>query len=389
MSSTQLNPAVEAISAFFPCYNDDATIASMVRIAVATLDRVGVLDGEVIVIDDGSFDNSPKVLAELAADEPMLTVVTHDRNRGYGGALLSGFAAAKKQWVFYTDGDGQFDPAELELLVRHASDDVDVVQGYKLRRADGMLRRVIGRMYHRFVAFFFGLRIRDTDCDFRLIRQSSLDEIELVHTTGVICVELVRKLQDSGARFTEVGVHHYRRVYGKSEFFRLPAIARTLWDLAGLWVGLVVLRRGRSRALGRSGRRRHHDDRRAEGHVAMGEEAALGSRQRRERAVEGTPLDVGRPWCGRRGASRSRGGAAARGRRGPRRAERGTSRRRSPRSHDEAVVACQLDELGASVAPPPVHRHVVLAPQRFEGGLEQQERAAGCEHTRELTQRAA
>ena len=85
-----------------------------------------------------------------------------------------------------------------------------------------MLRRVIGRMYHRFVAFFFGLRIRDTDCDFRLIRQSSLDEIELVHTTGVICVELVRKLQDSGARFTEVGVHHYRRVYGKSEFFRAP-----------------------------------------------------------------------------------------------------------------------------------------------------------------------
>ena len=159
--------------------------------------------------------------------------------------MLSGFAAAKKQWVFYTDGDGQFDPAELELLVRHASDDVDVVQGYKLRRADGVLRRVIGRVYHRFVAFFFGLRIRDTDCDFRLIRQSSLQEIELVYTTGVICVELVRKLQDSGARFTEVGVHHYRRVYGKSEFFRLPAIARTLWDLAGLWVGLVVFRRGR------------------------------------------------------------------------------------------------------------------------------------------------
>jgi glycosyltransferase involved in cell wall biosynthesis len=246
VSSTQLNPAVDAVSAFFPCYNDDATIASMVRIAVATLDRVGVLDGEVIVIDDGSTDNSAKVLAELGAEEPMLTVVTHERNRGYGGALLSGFSAAKKQWVFYTDGDGQFDPAELELLVRHASDDVDVVQGYKLRRADGMIRRVIGRMYHRFVAFFFGLRIRDTDCDFRLIRQSKLDEIELVYTTGVICVELVRKLQDSGARFTEVGVHHYRRVYGKSEFFRLPAIARTLWDLAGLWVSLVALRRGRS-----------------------------------------------------------------------------------------------------------------------------------------------
>jgi glycosyltransferase involved in cell wall biosynthesis len=247
-----LNPAVESISAFFPCYNDEATIASMVRLAISTFERVGVCEADVTVVDDGSTDSSPKVLAALAADEPKLRVVTHDANRGYGGALLSGFAHATKHWVFYTDGDGQFDPAELEVLVRHASPDVDVVQGYKLRRADGVLRRVIGRVYHQFVARVFGLRIRDTDCDFRLIRRSALDEVELEHTTGVICVELVRKLQDSGARFTEVGVHHYRRVYGRSEFFRAPAVARTLWALGALWVELVLLGRGRDRALVRA-----------------------------------------------------------------------------------------------------------------------------------------
>jgi hypothetical protein len=130
-------------------------------------------------------------------------------------------------------------------LVAAASEGVDVVQGFKLRRADGWARRVVGRVYHRFVATMFGLRIRDTDCDFRLIRRSVLDEITLTHSTGVICVELVRKLQDVGARFVEVGVHHYRRVYGTSEFFRVSAITRTLWDLAGLWVTLVLLRRGR------------------------------------------------------------------------------------------------------------------------------------------------
>jgi glycosyltransferase involved in cell wall biosynthesis len=243
-----VNPAVEAVSVFFPCYNDEATIADLVRVAVATIDRVGVCDAEVIVVNDGSTDRSAAVLAALQGEVPLLRVVTHERNRGYGGALLSGFAASTKQWIFYTDGDGQFDPAELELLVQRAADDVDVVQGYKLRRADGPVRAVIGRVYHRFVKFCFGLQIRDTDCDFRLIRKATLDQVTLVHTTGVICVELVRKLQDVGARFAEVGVHHYRRVHGTSEFFRVGAIVRTLADLAGLWVRLVVLRRGRTDA---------------------------------------------------------------------------------------------------------------------------------------------
>jgi glycosyltransferase involved in cell wall biosynthesis len=240
-----VNPAVEAVSAFFPCFNDAATIASMVNLAMTTLDRLGV-DGEVIVINDGSTDGSAGVLADLVTRQPRLRIVTHERNSGYGAVLLSGFGAAAKQWVFYTDGDAQYDPTELELLVEHATDDVDVVQGYKLRRADGLARRIVGRVYHRFVALFFGLEIRDTDCDFRLIRRAMLDKVELQHTTGVICVELVKKLQDAGATFTEVGVHHYRRVHGRSEFFTLPAVIGTLWDLAGLWIELVVLRRGRS-----------------------------------------------------------------------------------------------------------------------------------------------
>jgi glycosyltransferase involved in cell wall biosynthesis len=249
VSSDPVNRAVQALSVFFPCYNDEGTISWMVEVAIATLKRTGVDDAEVIVVNDGSSDRSAAILDELMTREPLLRVVTHEHNRGYGGALLSGFEASKKQWVFYTDGDGQFDPAELELLVERASDDVDVVQGYKLRRADGMLRAVIGRVYHRFVKLMFGLRIRDTDCDFRLIRRSALDRVTLVHTTGVICVELVRKLQDAGARFTEVGVHHYRRVHGTSEFFRVGAIARTLRDLAGLWVQMVVLRRGRTSSI--------------------------------------------------------------------------------------------------------------------------------------------
>jgi glycosyltransferase involved in cell wall biosynthesis len=236
-----MNPAVESISAFFPCYNDEATIASMVNLAFVTIERVGA-DGEVIVIDDGSTDDSPHVLKELSDEHERLRVVTHERNRGYGGALLSGFASAAKQWVFYTDGDAQFDPAELELLVEKVRPDVDVVQGYKIRRADNLARRVIGRVYHRFVAFMFGLKVRDTDCDFRLIRKAKLDQVSLEHSTGVICVELIRKLQDAGASFVEAPIHHYPRLHGQSQFFRLSAVVGSLRDLALLWFRLVVFR---------------------------------------------------------------------------------------------------------------------------------------------------
>jgi glycosyltransferase involved in cell wall biosynthesis len=241
-----VNGAVESISAFFPCYNDEATIGPIAEATAASLDHVGA-DGEIIVVNDGSSDGSERVLKQLTETEPRLRVVTHEHNRGYGGALLSGFGAATKQWVFYTDGDGQFDPTELELLVARASDEVDVVQGYKLNRADNLARKIIGRVYHSFVAFTFGLHVRDTDCDFRLIRRSMLEGVHLEKTTGVICVELVRKLQDAGARFSEVGVHHYPRTHGKSQFFKLSSVARTLWDLARLWVQLVVMRRGKAR----------------------------------------------------------------------------------------------------------------------------------------------
>ena len=235
------NPAVEAVSAFFPCYNDAPTIGGLVETVAATMDELG-LDYEVIVIDDSSSDESPQVLEATGERVPQLRVVRHPFNRGYGGALISGFNTARKQWVFYTDGDGQYDPSELELLIKEARDDVDVVQGYKTSRSDPLSRKIVGFVYQRTARRLFELRIRDVDCDFRLIRREALERIQLFHTSGVICVELVRKLQDAGARFVEVPISHHPRLHGHSQFFNPRSVVRALGGLMMLRLELFLER---------------------------------------------------------------------------------------------------------------------------------------------------
>ncbi len=234
-----MNPYVSSVSAFFPCYNDALSIGKMVRDVHLGLEGA-VEDFEVIVVNDGSSDNSLEVLHELATEFPRLRIVDHEVNRGYGGALLSGFAASTKQWVFYTDGDAQYDAAEIVRCIAAVRVDTDVVQGFKIGRGDPLHRKVIGRTYHHLVKLFFRLRVRDTDCDFRLIRQMVLDKVTLRSTTGVICVEMMCSFQRVGARFVQVGVSHYERPHGKSQFFRLPAIGRSAVQLLQLWWRLMI-----------------------------------------------------------------------------------------------------------------------------------------------------
>lgn len=226
-----------SISVFFPAYNDGGTIPSMVLTALMALREVAD-DYEILVINDGSADYTAAVLDELASRYPELRVIHHERNTGYGGALRSGFSHATKELIFYTDGDAQYDPRELERLVAAWHDDVDLVNGYKISRSDPLHRVVIGRLYHWTVKMAFGLRLRDVDCDFRLMRRSIFDRVHLESDSGVICVELMKKVQDAGFRIAEVPVHHYHRAYGKSQFFNFRRVWRTGKQLWGLWWAL-------------------------------------------------------------------------------------------------------------------------------------------------------
>jgi glycosyltransferase involved in cell wall biosynthesis len=230
------------LSVFFPAYNDAGTIASLVISAVQVASTL-TPDYEVIVINDGSRDETPRILNELARLYPdHVRVVHHERNRGYGGALRTGFATATKDLVFYTDGDGQYDPSEVTALWAKMADDVDWVNGWKISRSDPAHRIVIGRLYHHFVKTLFRLKVRDVDCDFRLMRRRIFETVHLEKDSGVICVEMMKKFQDAGFRVAEHPVHHYHRAHGTSQFFNFPRVFRTLVDLMKLWWQLVVQR---------------------------------------------------------------------------------------------------------------------------------------------------
>ena len=228
------------ISVFFPAYNDALSLPSLMERTFETLRRVAV-DYEVIVVNDGSTDDTGQVLEHLRRQyAPFLRIVTHSGNRGYGAALRSGFEAATKDYIFYTAGDSQYDPAELEKLLRAVGPDTGLVNGYKIERSDPWHRVAIGWLYNRFARWLFGIRLRDIDCDFRLIRRTALDLESLKSTGGTICVELVRTLEMSGAEIVELPVHHYARQHGRSQFFRFRSLAITFVQLCAVFYRLVL-----------------------------------------------------------------------------------------------------------------------------------------------------
>lgn len=239
-------PARPSITAFFLCYNDAGTIPSMVIVTDRAL-RALTDDYEIVVGNDASTDRSADVLAELQELYPRLRVLNHRKNRGYGGNLRSGFAAATKDLVFYTDGDGQYDPAELTALYQHLGPDVDVVQGWKIQRHDPLHRVIIGKVYHSVVRLWFGLHLRDVDCDFRLLRRHVLESFPLESDTGCVTVELMTRIEMCGFNLVEVPVHHYHRAHGQSQFFNVRRVVATLVQLFELWVHLCLRVRLRSR----------------------------------------------------------------------------------------------------------------------------------------------
>ena len=236
-----MNAEKPTISAFFPFLNDWGTIGSL----VAVLDWVlaGVTsDYEIIIVDDGSDEKSKDMLRMLGNKFPKLRITSHKKNRGYGAAIKTGIAESRMEWVFYTDGDAQYDPRDLKYLLNKMTSKTDIVNGYKIKREDPWYRIILGKFYHYLAKFLFNLPIRDVDCDFRLMRKSIFKKVKLESNSGIICVEMIKKIHDMDFRFAEVPVHHYWRTSGKSQFFNFKRVARVIVELFVLWYRLVIRR---------------------------------------------------------------------------------------------------------------------------------------------------
>jgi len=221
--------ATVSISVFFPCYNEQDNVTRTVGLALAVLEKVSA-DFEVIIVDDGSSDATGQIADTMATKDSRIKVVHHPTNLGYGAALQSGFKAAAKKLVFYTDGDGQFDINELPPLLS-LMDKADIVSCYRLNRQDSLVRKINAWCWTKLVCWLFGMKVRDIDCAFKLYKREIFDNIELSSTGALIDAEILAKASHKGYSITQKGVHHYPRIAGSQTGANLRVILRAFKEL--------------------------------------------------------------------------------------------------------------------------------------------------------------
>ena len=239
---------VPELSYFFPAHNEEANLRGLVEEALATLPGLAETF-EVVIVDDGSRDATPRIADELAAADARVRVVHHPKNRGYGAALRSGFAASRYELLAFTDGDRQFRVVDLgRLTARYLEGGADAVVGYRIKRADPLVRTLYAKAYRLANGIFFGLRITDVDCACKLFRRDALAGINVESGGAFFSAELLIKLRSVGRQVVEVGVPHYPRTAGSPTGAKPQVVFRAMRDFWSLRLRLWAAPR---RALGR------------------------------------------------------------------------------------------------------------------------------------------
>jgi glycosyltransferase involved in cell wall biosynthesis len=224
---------LDGVSVVLPAHNEEENIADAVREAIAATEPVSRRQ-EIIVVDDGSHDGTGALATALGVMDSRVRLVRHEHNQGYGGAVRSGIAAARMEWVLLTDADLQFDLSQLTEFVPHTAD-AQLVVGYRAERNDPLIRRLNAGGWNALVHLLFGLPVRDVDAAFKLIRRDALDGLELISTGATIDTELLAKASQGGARIVELPVIHRPRVAGESSGANPAVIARAFREIFKVW----------------------------------------------------------------------------------------------------------------------------------------------------------
>lgn len=218
-----------SLSIFFPCFNEEGNVERVARAAVEAAGEFADVF-EVIIVDDGSSDRTGEIADRLAAEIPQVRAVHNHPNIGYGGAVARGLREACHDWIFFSDGDGQFNIRELPKLVG-LLDGCDFAVGYRLHRADPLIRKLNGWCWGALVRLLFGLKVRDIDCAFKLLPKSLVDRIELHSEGALISTELLARAKNRGLRIAEVAVSHYPRTAGQQTGANLKVILKAFREL--------------------------------------------------------------------------------------------------------------------------------------------------------------
>ncbi len=225
---------VREISVFFPCYNESENLPVLVARAAEVLPDLAE-EYEIIIVDDGSRDGTRDTALDLARRFENVKVESHGRNRGYGAALRTGFAASSKELVFYTDGDGQYELGELARFLPLLRD-CDIVSGYRISRQDPLPRRINAAVYNASLWLLFGMRIRDIDCAFKLYKRELFDRIKIESDGAVVDAEILLKARKLGYRIKQLGVSHFPRRAGSATGAKIGVVLRAIKEL--LWLRL-------------------------------------------------------------------------------------------------------------------------------------------------------
>src|SRR3954468_5837925 len=226
-------PLSTSVSVCLPCFNEGQVLEDVLLSALAVLPEF-VAEYEVIVVDDGSTDQTTDIVERLAAKNDSIRLVRHERNRGYGAAVTSGLRAARGKWILLTDGDGQFNLLDLPLLLLQ-SQLSDVVIGYRHHRADSNIRCVNAQGWKWLIRALIGLRVRDLDCAFKLFPRWLIDQLQLTSSGACISAEILAQCTRGGAKLCEVPVNHFPRAAGKATGANLRVIGKALRELPIVW----------------------------------------------------------------------------------------------------------------------------------------------------------